>query len=57
MPFSAGTASTLCPVSSMDPASWALMCPVSALMTLCQGRRAAEIRVALVGVPPTMKWT
>lgn len=21
----------------MDPASWALMCPVSALMTLCQG--------------------
>ena len=48
---------TLWPVDSMAPASWQLMCPLSADSTPCQGRRMEAITVVLVWVPPTRKCT
>ena len=56
-PSSDGMGRTLCPVDSMAPVSWTLMCPVWAAMTPWWGRRAAAITVVLTWVPPTKKWT
>lgn len=54
-PSAAGRVMTLWPVDSMAPASWQLMCPLSADSTPCQGRRMEAITVVLVWVPPTRK--
>ena len=52
LPLVLGSPSILWPVLSMEAASWQLICPVSAAITLCTGESAAAIATIFACVAP-----